>query len=101
MPSRTEGGLQPARPPQFPEYHPFLNVLVRMKNNGKSDYTIKFVDKSLRHISDHADLNNSEAVKQFIANKPVSNGYKKNLCIAYNHYCEYYKIDWKMPLYKG
>ena len=55
-----------------------------MKNNGKSDYSIKFVDKSLTYISKHADLNKPEQVKQFIANKNVSNGYKKNLCLAYN-----------------
>jgi len=101
MPSRTEGGLQPARHHQFPEYHPLLNVLVRLKNNNKSDYTIRFIDKSLRLIAKHAELNNPEAVKQFIANRPVSDGYKKNLCFAYEQYCEYYKIHWKKPLYKA
>jgi len=72
-----------------------------MKNNGKSDYTIHFVDKSLRQISVYADLNNPEAVKQYIANKDVSDSYKKNLCIAYNHYCQYNNIKWEMPLYKA
>jgi integrase len=101
MPSRTEGGLQPAHQPQFPEYHPFLNVLIKLKNNAKSDYTIRFIDKSLRLIAKHADLNNPEAVKQFIANRPVSDGYKKNLCFAYEQYCKYYKIHWEKPLYKA
>jgi len=78
-----------------------LNILVNMKNNGKSDYTIKFVDKSLRMIDVYADLDNPEAVKQYIANKDVSDSYKKTLCIAYNHYCKYYKIHWEMPLYKA
>ncbi len=71
-----------------------------MKNNGKSNYSIKFVDKSLTYISIHADLNKPEEVKQFIANKTVSNGYKKNLCLAYNKYCKYYDIEWQMPKYK-
>jgi len=101
MPSRTEGGLQPARPPQFPEYHPLLNVLVRMKNNGKSDYTIKAVDKSLKHIAKHADLDNPDTVKQFIADKQVTDGTKKNLIFAYEKYCEYYKIQFEKPIYKG
>ena len=70
-----------------------------MKNNGRSDYSIRFVDKSLTYISQHADLNEPEQVKQFIANKNVSNGYKKGLCIAYNKYCKYYQIEWKMPFY--
>ena len=71
-----------------------------MKNQNRSNYSIRFVDKSLTYISQHADLNNPEEVKQFIANKNVSNGYKRNLCIAYNKYCKYYKIQWEMPLYK-
>jgi len=71
-----------------------------MKNNNKSNYTIRFVDKSLTYLSKHADLDNPEAVKQFIANKQVSDSYKKNLCIAYNHYCKHYKINWEMPIYK-
>jgi integrase len=70
-----------------------------MKNNGKSDYSITFVDKSLTYISKHADLNQPEQVKQFIANLQTSNGYKRNLSIAYNKYCKYYQIQWQMPLY--
>jgi integrase len=71
-----------------------------MKNNAKSDYSITFVDKSLTCISKHADLNEPEQVKTFIANLQTSNGYKRNLSIAYNKYCQYYKIAWNMPLYK-
>jgi integrase len=71
-----------------------------MKNNARSEYSIKFVDKALTCISKHANLNEPEEVKQFIANKNVSDGYKKSLCIAYNKYCKYYQIEWEMPLYK-
>ena len=70
-----------------------------MKNNNKSEYTIKFVDKALTYINQHANLNKPEEVKSFIANLEVSNGYKKNLCLAYNKFCIYYKIQWEMPLY--
>jgi integrase len=71
-----------------------------MKSNGKSDYSIQFVDKTLTHLSQHADLSNPESVKQFIASKDVSNGYKKNLCLAYDKYCNYYGTKWTMPSYK-
>jgi len=71
-----------------------------MKNNGKAETTIKFVDKALTHISQYADLNEPEQVKEFIANKPVTNGTKKYYCIAYNRYCQYYGIQWQMPKYK-
>jgi integrase len=54
----------------------------------------------LRCISQHTNLNEPEQVKQFIASKNVSDGYKKSLCIAYNKYCQYYQIAWNMPLYK-
>jgi hypothetical protein len=50
-----------------------------MKNNGKSDYSIKTVDKALTYISKHADLNEPETVKQHIANKNVTDGTKKTL----------------------
>jgi integrase len=71
-----------------------------MKNNGKSDYSIQFVDKALTYISKHADLSEPEQVKQFIARRQVSSGYKKNLRLAYDKYCRYYEIEWQMPLYR-
>jgi len=70
-----------------------------MKNNGKADLTIKFVDKALRRLNQLADLDNPEQVKQAIANLETSNSYKKNLVFAYNIYCEYYKIEWQKPTY--
>ena len=77
-----------------------LNILIQMKNNGLSNHTVKWTDKALTHLSKHADLNQPEQVKHFIANKQTSNSYKKNLCLAYKKYCDYYKIKWQMPIYK-
>ena len=71
-----------------------------MKNDGLSNSTIKTYDKALTHLSKHADLNNPEQVKQYIANLQTSSSYKKNLCFAYNQYCKYYKIEWQPPLYR-
>jgi hypothetical protein len=70
-----------------------------MKNNAKADSTIKFVNKALRRIDQHADLNNPQQVKQYIANMQLSNSYKRNLCFAYKFYCDYYKIKWERPNY--
>ena len=72
-----------------------------MKNNGLSDYSIKAVDKSLSHLNRHADLNNPEQIKQFIANKQCSTSYKKSLIWSYTKYCKYYKITWQPPKYKA
>jgi integrase len=71
-----------------------------MKLNNKSDYTINFTRKALNTISKHATLNEPETVKMFIAMlKNVTDGYKRNLCIAYNKYCKQYGINWEMPKY--
>jgi integrase len=76
-----------------------LNVLIQMKADNKSDYTINFTRKSLMYLSKHTSLAEPEAVKIFIATLKVSDSYKKNLCIAYNRYCKHYKIEWSMPKY--
>jgi integrase len=79
--------------------HAIINVLIKMKNNGKADVTIKFVSKALNRIQQFADLDNPQQVKQYIANLETANGYKKNLCFAYKQYCDYYKIKWEKPVY--
>jgi integrase len=71
-----------------------------MKLNNKSDYTINFTRKALNRISQEANLDNPEEVKIFIALlKNVTNGYKRNLCIAYNKYAKSQNIQWQMPKY--
>jgi len=71
-----------------------------MKNNNKSDYTINFTRKALTRLSQHAPLTEPEAVKMFIANLKISDSYKRLLCVAYDHYCQYNKIEWTMPRYQ-
>ena len=75
------------------------NILLQMKNDNKSNYTIKFTRKALSFLSKHTTLNEPEAVRAFLASLNASEGYKKNLCIAYNRYCKYNKIEWTMPKY--
>jgi hypothetical protein len=70
-----------------------------MKNDNKSDYTINFTRKSLSFLAKHTSLSEPEAVKHFVAQLDSSDGYKRNLCIAYNKCCKFYKMDWTMPLY--
>ncbi len=83
----------------IPNNAPTLNVLVQMKNDNKSDYTINFTRKALNFLAKHTSLSEPEAVKHFIAQLKTSDSYKRNLCIAYNKYCKFYKINWNMPLY--
>ena len=71
-----------------------------MKLANKSDYTINFTRKALNTISDHADLNKPDEVRMFIAMLKTTDGYKRNLCIAYNKYAKFYNIAWNMPKYR-
>ena len=71
-----------------------------MENDGRTDGTIKNTAKLLRTLELHTDLENPQAVKHFIASKKISNNYKRNLCIAYDKYCKYYKIEWEKPIYR-
>lgn len=93
-------------PAIFTATHPFvhdtavLNVLIKMKNDNKSHDTINFARKALNRLSQSVKLNEPEAVKAFIASLETRNGYKRNLSIAYNQFCKYYKIQWEMPNYK-
>ncbi len=64
--TKEKDGLRPAHQSKFPAHHPILNILIHMKNNGKKDCSIKFVDKALTLLAKHANLNNPEEVKHFI-----------------------------------
>jgi hypothetical protein len=63
-----------------------INVLIQMKNDNKSDDTIRFTRKALSLLSRHASLAEPESVKAFIAQMSGTDSYKRNLCIAYNKY---------------
>jgi len=84
----------------IPQISTTLNLLIAMKNNGKAETTIQSVSKKLRILASHADLNNPEAVKQYIANHPCSNTYRQMLTQAYNQYCKFNGIQWVAPHYK-
>ena len=95
-------GLQPTRQPFSTIYHidSITSVLIQMKKDNKSDYTINFTRKALTTISRHASLDKPEQVKMSIATLKTSDGYKRNLCIAYNKYAKFYNIAWNMPKYR-
>jgi len=88
-----------SRVPQ--ENHPKIpNVLIQMKRDNKSDYTINFTRKALSYLAKHVSLAEPEAVKLLIAELKTSDDYKRNLCIAYNKYAKSYDIAWNMPKYR-
>jgi len=42
-----------------------INTLIKLKNRGLSENTLKLVDRRLRILQKHCDLNNPEEVKKF------------------------------------
>ena len=82
-----------------------LNILIKMENKGKSNYTIDSTRKALNKFAKFAKLNNPESVEKYIARiklkngEPATDGYKRNLCNAYKTFCDYYKIQWDKPKY--
>jgi integrase len=76
------------------------SLLIQMKNDNKSPYSIQFADKALTFLNKHADLFKPEEVKAFIANLDTTNNYKRNLCIEYNRFCKYTQIQWNPPRYE-
>jgi hypothetical protein len=48
-----------------------INILLKLKNNGPKEQTVKIVGFYLNHLAVNIDLENSEKVKEFIANKNI------------------------------
>ena len=70
-----------------------------MKQEGYSDYTIRFTGKALRFLSRRCNLNVPEDVKQFISIHETTSAYKRNLVYAYERYMKLYGLEWKRPRY--
>ncbi len=84
----------------IPTANTTLNLLIQMENNAYSSATVESTAKALKILAQNTDLNQPNQVKNFIAHHQCSNGYKKNLCLAYNKYCEYNNIPFEMPKYR-
>jgi integrase len=76
-----------------------LNVLWELKKKGRADTTIKSIGKCLTLLAKHCDLENPESIRTFIATFDRTNGYKKQLCFAYDNYVKIYGLTWNRPNY--
>ena len=77
-----------------------INTLLRCKNSGLVESTLKSISSSFRQISKNADMNNPEEVKAFIANLKLSNNTKQKHANNYNYYCKANNIKWEKPYYR-
>jgi len=72
-----------------------------MKKDGYAESTIKTTGKRLRMMVRHGvNLNDPDAVKEYIAAKESSNGYKEVLCDVYDRYAKYNGLTWRRPRYE-
>jgi len=71
-----------------------------MKRQGYPESSIKTSSRRLRSLLKGCNLNDSEAVKDCIANKRISNGYKDNLVKSYDYYVKANRLAWEKPRYK-
>jgi len=77
-----------------------INTLLKLKNNGLEEQTVKIVGYYLNHLAVNVNLENPEKVKEFIANKNVNSGFKGNLIKAYNYHALVNNIIWERPRYR-
>jgi integrase len=71
-----------------------------MKNKGNAQTTIDTVNKNLKLIAKHTNINDPNAVLDFIVNHQCSNTYKHLLTEAYSKYAQYNKIQWQPPHFR-
>jgi integrase len=84
----------------MPSINPkMLNVLWELKKRGKADATIKSVGKCLDILAKNCNLDKPESVRTFIATFDRSNGYKRQLCFAYDNYAKIHGLTWDKPIY--
>ncbi len=89
-----------------PNNPPILPILVKCKNEGLAEITIKGIARRLRRLGNKCDLNDPQQVIDFILNlknkntrNPIGNSYKNHLLISYERFLNYYKISFQLPPY--
>ena len=89
---------QTRTPPQWTRHIPtlkigkILTVLVKLKNLGLSDNTLRSYKYRLERIAKHVDSDKPELVSRYISNVKGSNAYKESFVKAYNHYARIYGL---------
>ena len=56
-----------------------MTTLIKLKNRGLAEGTLRNTSFDLRHLAKNADLDHPESVKEYIAKKNCANSQKMNL----------------------
>jgi integrase/recombinase XerD len=90
-------GSNPTRPAVTPPaIFPYIQYL---QKEGFKPQTIESHSKILRFLSKHVPLNDSEAIRLFVANQHVSGGRKENEVDVFSSFARYHKIAFSEPRY--
>jgi len=71
-----------------------------MTRDGYSKATLQFTSKALRLLAKNCNLDEPNAVKDFIASYETADSYKRNLSYAYSHYVKEKSLEWTPPRYR-
>ena len=78
-----------------------FNTVWELKKRGYCDITLKAKGERLRFLARHANLDDPEAVKGFIAEQTSwSNGYKQSVAYAYDNYVKTNGLSWSLPHFR-
>jgi integrase len=76
-----------------------LQFALNCKNEGLTEETVRIWYNRLKKISENADLNEPESVKNYIAEANFAQGSKFNMVVIYNAYLQFIGKTWKRPKY--
>ena len=78
-----------------------FKTLWELKKDGQSEDTLRAKGDRLKFLAKHVDLDDPEAVKGFIANRPGwSNAYRQGVAYAYNSYVKANGLQWSLPHFR-
>ncbi|UCH32436.1 MAG: tyrosine-type recombinase/integrase [Candidatus Bathyarchaeota archaeon] len=78
-----------------------FKTLWELKRGGQSEDTLKAKGDRLRYLARHVNLDDTDAVKGYIANQSKwSNAYKQGVAYAYNSYVESNGLKWNLPHFR-
>jgi len=78
-----------------------LNVLIKLKNKGLADETLRSYSYRLETLAKYVDLDSPDDVSKFISNTEGRNCYKESFVKAYSHYAKLNGLQWDKPKYKS
>jgi integrase len=75
-----------------------IQFALYLHKNGKTESTIETYTRNIRRIAKHADLNDSESVKEYIADQKSENT-KAGYCVCYTAFLKWKGKTWEAPSY--